>query len=128
MIFKSFSSPYKYRDLIVLRHRMELEGGGLFLGTRSVLHNAAPEIKDNVRAVMFSSGYILTPLAEQEIEFLPSNINYPQPSAEDSQACLLTFIGQMDRESVRIAFQSFADMNPSSSSYSFPSLQHTSTI
>lgn len=43
MVFKSFSSPYKYRDFVALRCRSILEGGTIVLGTRSVLHPLGPE-------------------------------------------------------------------------------------
>jgi len=82
LVFKSFSSPYKYRDLCLLRSDTKLENGGRLLATRSVLHPAAPECKDNVRAVLFPTGYILSPM--------PNN------------SCLFTYIGQMDREAVLI--------------------------
>lgn len=82
MVFKSFSSPYKYRDLCLLRSTTKLENGGRLLATRSVLHPSAPET-EHVRAVLFPTGWIVTPTRE------PGR-------------CFLSYIGQMDREAVLI--------------------------
>ncbi len=88
MVFKSTSSPYKFRDFCLLRSWGMLDGctGGRILATRSVLHDRVPEQKENVRAVLFASGYIITPLDER------------RPEA----GSLFTFVSQMDRESVLI--------------------------
>jgi hypothetical protein len=37
-------------------------GGGMVLAARSCLHALGPECKDNVRAVLFPTGYLLTPM------------------------------------------------------------------
>ena len=215
MVFKSFSSPYKYRDVVVLRSfaaitktRAEFEAkgyrqhqilspstvstptaasshtagtpsysdvydssissnkdveepllkegffqdGGMVFATRSVIHPAGPEsekdkastrseierrkgccipcktmlsllmaglslsfsifsysflslrLKDNVRAVLYPSGYILTPLRDQGVDIHPQPGSGGQPvyTNEPGGACKLTFLTQMDRESVLI--------------------------
>lgn len=168
MVFKSYSSPYKYRDVVLVRSfalidktRTEFEAagykqrqcvgpsassypsnaasstppsssssgddasaspgskketeepifaegcfadGGMIFGTRSVIHAAGPEFKDNVRAVLYPTGYILTPLRNQQIEIHPpqSSSAAPVVCSDVGSSCLLTFISQMDRESVLI--------------------------
>jgi len=101
LVFKSFSSPYKYRDFCILRSWSKLEKGGTILAARSILHPNAPEQKDNVRAVLFPSGYIVSPLDNSMIEdkssSSPSSSSHPP-----SSGCTVTFIAQMDRESVLI--------------------------
>lgn len=164
MVFKSFSSPYKYRDVVCVRsfaqiektraeymregfekrqhttlatlstaeekaahdaaiHAKELEepifregyfaDGGMIFGTRSVIHPAGPEFKDNVRAVLFPTGYILTPLRDQTVDF-HAPTHHPNPNSagggsspvtstsDPGAACKLVFLTQMDRESVLI--------------------------
>jgi hypothetical protein len=89
LVFKSFSSPYKYRDFCLLRAaRVEADGTHLLVA-RSIVNRTGPhehkspkENKDNVRAVLLASGYILTPTAEGHTKF--------------------TFVAQMDKESVLI--------------------------
>ena len=61
MVFKSHSSPYKYRDFVLFRSSHKIDGGGKLLACRSVIHPQGSESKDNVRAVLFPSGYIITP-------------------------------------------------------------------
>lgn len=152
MIFKSFSSPYKYRDVVAVRSfaqidmtRAEFEAqgfpsrqtmapagahassddpngangkegeepifkegvfadGGMIFGTRSVIHAAGPEYKDNVRAVLYPTGYILTPLRDQGIDIHPPPGHNAAPiyCDEFGSSCKLTFLTQMDRESVLI--------------------------
>lgn len=166
MIFKSFSSPYKYRDVVVVRSftqvdktRREFEeqgfkqrqqlapagaaaaqqpyshpassgddshdgsatgrewedpifkegvfaDGGMLFGTRSVIHAQGPEFKDNVRAVLYPTGYILVPLRDQPVDIHPlpgSPPDAPVQSVSDlGCACQLTIVMQMDRESVLI--------------------------
>jgi hypothetical protein len=83
MVFKSFSSPYKYRDFCFLRAAVVDEDGTHVLAAKSILHRAGPEQKDNIRAVLFASGYVLSPL-------------------EAGHHTKLSFITQMDKESVLI--------------------------
>jgi len=92
MVFKSHSSPYKYRDFVLFRSSHKIDGGGKLLACRSVLHPMGSESKDNVRAVLFPSGYIITPP--------------PQPTTNNNTVspltgqCMLTYIAQMDKEAV----------------------------
>ena len=77
------------------------ENGGMIFGTRSVIHTAGPEFKDNVRAVLYPSGYVLLPLLDQPVEV--HQTSGPALLVSDAGcACALTFITQMDRESVLI--------------------------
>jgi hypothetical protein len=112
MVFKSCSSPYKYRDFCLLRCQTDLEHGTRLLGERSIIHSTAPEDKDNVRAVMYPSGWVLTPLTEEEAKAaeasVPENPALSAPSGKakkDSPFCLLTFVAQMDREAVSCFFR-----------------------
>lgn len=54
--------------------------------------------KDNVRAVLFPTGYILSPLQGQTVDIHHSNGTV----TSSTDACLLTFIAQFDREGVLI--------------------------
>jgi len=117
MVFKSFSSPYKYRDFVCLRSITKIENGGMVLVARSVLHPNGPEQKGNVRAVLFPSGYILTPLAK--VKGLPlcpmkdrcvlrdaahmSRYSHKVGLQEATERCFFTFVAQLDREGVLIA-------------------------
>jgi hypothetical protein len=84
--------------------------GGLLFGSRSVLHAAGPELKDNVRAVLYPTGYSLTPLRDQAVlvHALPGSDEAgnggggAQVLSTPGCACLLTFVAQLDRESVLI--------------------------
>jgi hypothetical protein len=82
--------------------------GGLLFGSRSVLHAAGPELKDNVRAVLYPTGYALTPLRDQAVlvHALPGSDEVSGGGAQvlstPGCACLLTFVAQLDRESVLI--------------------------
>jgi len=116
MVFKSFSSPYKYRDFVCLRSVTKIENGGMVLVARSVLHPNGPEEKGNVRAVLFPSGYILTPL--EPVKGLPlcpmkdrcvlrdaahmSRYSHKVGLQEATERCLFTFVAQLDREGVLI--------------------------
>jgi len=116
MVFKSFSSPYKYRDFVLLRSVSKLENGGMVLVARSVLHQSGPEQKGNVRAVLFPSGFILTPLPK--VKGLPlcpmkdrcvlkdaphiSRYSHKVGLQEATERCLFTFVAQLDREGVLI--------------------------
>jgi hypothetical protein len=64
LVFRSFSSPYKQRDMCLLRTAARLEPGGVILASRSVAHPNAPEAKENVRVVVAPSGLLLTPWDE----------------------------------------------------------------
>jgi len=92
MVFKSHSSPYKYRDFVLFRSSHKIDGGGKLLACRSVLHPMGSESKDNVRAVLFPSGYIITPPPQ------PTNNNTVSPPLTGQ--CMLTYIAQMDKEAV----------------------------
>jgi hypothetical protein len=63
-------------------------------------------LKDNVRAVLYPSGYILTPLRDQEVEVHgvpgPHGVQQPLINNAFGNSCQLTFIAQLDRESVLI--------------------------
>lgn len=92
MICKSYSSPYKYRDFVLFRSNTKLDGGGKLLCCRSVLHPKGPECKDSVRAVLFPTGYIVTPTQYTQEQ--------GGPVSPAGQYCMLTYIAQMDREAV----------------------------
>lgn len=160
LVFKSFSSPYKYRDFCVLQSYTQTQENGYIQACRSVTHSLAPEGKEHVRAVLYPTGYIITPLKDQQVNIhtntgkltqtnnmntssaspstntqhshSPSSANatpyttspsvptiyFPSPQhvslhtqtiqqlppviGSDSNACLLTFIAQMDKESILI--------------------------
>jgi len=116
MVFKSFSSPYKYRDFVLLRSMSKLENGGYVLVSRSVIHPLTPEQKGCVHAVLFPSGYILTPLGK--VKGLPlcpmkdrcvlkdqahmSRYSHKAGLQDTTERCLFTFVAQLDREGVLI--------------------------
>ena len=62
--------------------------------------------KDNVRAVLYPTGYILVPLRDQAVDVYPLPGSAPSAPihsvSELGSACMLTFVTQMDRESVLI--------------------------
>jgi hypothetical protein len=105
LVFKSFSSPYKYRDFCLLRawkrtEHANVDGApegddqGYVLVVRSVVHPLVPEFKDHVRAVLLPTGYILSPCTMQTNDGTGRLIEVP--------ACLLSYVAQMDREAVLI--------------------------
>lgn len=96
VVYKSYSSPYKYRDFCLLRSWTKLESGGRMIATRSVLHPALPEQKDNIRAVLFPTGYIVT-----EIDGGAGG-GAEDGGAELGSSCLVTYVAQLDREGVLI--------------------------
>jgi len=116
MVYKSFSSPYKYRDFVLLRSMSKLENGGYVLVARSVTHPSTPEQKGCVHAVLSPSGYILTPLAK--VKGLPlcpmkdrcvlkdashmSRYTHKAGLQDTSDRCLFTFVAQLDREGILI--------------------------
>lgn len=67
---------------------------------------SAFRFKDNVRAVLYPSGYILTPLRDQGVDVHPLPGSAPSAAVQTLSdlgcACQLTFVTQMDRESVLI--------------------------
>lgn len=100
-VFKSFSSPYKYRDFCLLRSWFKRdEIGGRVIVERSVIHPRVPEQKDHVRAVLFPSGYVITHMDEAPAP--PSTPGAPTATQSGKKGCLLTWVAQMDRESVMI--------------------------
>jgi len=106
MVFKSHSSPYKYRDFVLFRSSHKIDGGGKLLACRSVLHPLGSESKDNVRAVLFPSGYIITPPPQPPTNnntvriIMGSSPPNDSPSAPVTGQCMLTYIAQMDKEAV----------------------------
>jgi len=86
--------------------------GGMIFGTRSVIHPAGPETKDNRRAVLYPTGYVLRPLDKQEVKrhsrndnpsqtrTTPSSTSPVSSSSSVYSSCELTFLSQMDREGV----------------------------
>lgn len=90
-VFKSYSSPYKYRDFVLFRSHTKLDGGGRLLGSRSVHHARGPEFKDNVRAVLLPTGYIITQAGQPQKGGLTSATGHYS---------MLTYIAQMDHEAV----------------------------
>lgn len=84
LVYKSFSSPYKYRDLCLLRCRLPLPGGhgeGEMLVARSVQH--VEKAKDNERGNVFAAGFVLRP-------------------RDNGRATQLTFVMQLDQAAVLI--------------------------
>ena len=129
LVFKSFSSPYKYRDFCLLRAHRATEDGGHVMCMRSVVHAAVPEYKDHVRAVLLPTGYILTPCTLEtttpataasagasagstgsassasgsaSAAGLGLGISSGEPTVREVPACLLSYVAQMDREAVLI--------------------------
>eukprot|EP00475_Leptophrys_vorax_P042443 TRINITY_DN8001_c0_g1_i1.p2 TRINITY_DN8001_c0_g1~~TRINITY_DN8001_c0_g1_i1.p2 ORF type:complete len:236 (+),score=58.35 TRINITY_DN8001_c0_g1_i1:658-1365(+) len=87
--YKSFNSPYKYRDFCLLRSWRKEADGGYVVMTRSVQHPDVPEQKDSVRASMQASGFLLTPVTSHE-------------SSGPLSVTLLLWIAQLDREGILI--------------------------
>ncbi len=88
-VYKSFSSPYKYRDFCLMRSWTTLEDGRALLAMRSVLHPQVPEQKDYIRAILYPTGYIVAPVPAADGK-----------QTADAKRCRVTFVAQMDRESV----------------------------
>lgn len=84
IVYKSFSSVYKFHDLCLLRSIISLSDNGYCIVLYSVNHPNCPEKKDYTRCYFNPSGYIITPI--------PNRNNF----------CLLTNIIQTDKESVLI--------------------------
>jgi len=125
-VFKSFSSPYKYRDFCLLRSWTELQNGGRLIAMRSVIHPRVPEQKDYSRAILYPTGYLVVPSVEPSAYPSPASSSYPScnhhhpppppprrqaPSQQSTpfrtqlfkpsqSRSLVTFVAQMDRESV----------------------------
>ena len=91
-VFKSFSSPYKYRDFCLLRTIKKNDDGTIISIYRSITHSQCPELKDHVRAILYPTGQILT----------PCKLSLDNDSGSTVDACLYTYISQMDREAVLI--------------------------
>jgi len=116
MVYKSWSSPYKYRDFILLRSCTSLENGVQVLVAKSISHPLGPEFKGNLRAVLLPTGFVLTPLERQTpFPLCPmqekcvlkdashlSRYSHHPGLHEETDRCLLTFVAQMDREGVLI--------------------------
>lgn len=82
-VFRAFGSPYKHRDLCLLRSWRADPDGSYAIAERSVAsHPDVPELKDHVRAGLGPSGFLITPYA--------------------SDSTLLIWIAQLDREAVLI--------------------------
>ncbi|GAB5368270.1 hypothetical protein AAMO2058_001304700 [Amorphochlora amoebiformis] len=93
-VYKSFSSPYKYRDFALIRTWNELPGGGSVIAYRSVIHPRCPEQKGLRRAVLLPSGYVVQPLGNRKGS-ADSKESIPQCSE-------VTFVAQFTRESVLV--------------------------
>ncbi len=127
-LHRSHSSPYKFRDSVLLRANHSIPADsyrkdGQKIGEplvihsyRSVSHPAAPDHKDPTRSVWLSSGIIISPLEGQQSDVAPpginpysnangsstNGINIPTNSTVTSDACLVTIFYQFDREAILI--------------------------
>lgn len=110
-VFKSFSSPYKYRDFCLLRSWTELQNGVRLIAMRSVfryalrksmtyllkvIHPRVPERKDYTRAILYPTGFLIVP-KDSEPHAGGDTTAKADTERKRSQ---LTFIAQLDRESV----------------------------
>ena len=100
MTFKSFSSPYKYRDMILLRSSSNIERSGQLHSFRSTIHADAPETKDSVRASLYPSGHVLMPVIGQISDCYDTSRS--QVIGSSQEACLVTSIWSMDKEAILI--------------------------
>jgi len=86
-VFKSFSSPYKYRDFCLLRSWTELQNGGQLVVMRSVIHPRVPEQKDYIRAIFYPTGFLVVPAATPSPSPMVSDVNTSsaaEPSKQDA--------------------------------------------
>eukprot|EP00466_Bigelowiella_natans_P009186 jgi/Bigna1/88767/estExt_fgenesh1_pg.C_380004 len=85
-VFKSFSSPYKYRDFCLLRSWTELQNGGRLVAMRSVIHPRVPEQKDYSRAILYPTGYLIVPAStDTELEGKSSSSDKSRSDDADGQ-------------------------------------------
>eukprot|EP00808_Paulinella_micropora_P001509 g71289.t1 len=116
LVFKTFSSPYKHRDFVLLRSITKLQNGmGWVILARSITHPAAPEVKSNVRAVLSPSGYILTPLPKAA----------PLPLCPQGAHCAVTEEAHRDRFAHHPSLQVTNNSPPSRGDSSIPATRST---
>eukprot|EP00466_Bigelowiella_natans_P020285 jgi/Bigna1/144185/aug1.85_g18893 len=79
-VYKSFSSPYSYRDFSLLRAIEDLPNGGKVIGFQSVSTPLLPEQKGSRRGILLATGYSVEPLEIKDNpakEYLASAPNMP---------------------------------------------------
>lgn len=84
MVFKTSSSPYRYRDFCLLRSGTKKENGECLVGVRSVLHPRVAEAKRNIRAVLFPTGYVITPVSHDEAQKVVKKLHMRASKERDS--------------------------------------------
>uniref|UniRef100_A0A0A9VX91 PCTP-like protein n=1 Tax=Lygus hesperus TaxID=30085 RepID=A0A0A9VX91_LYGHE len=103
LVYKSFSSVYKFRDLSLLRSIVPLTDGGYCILLYSVNHPSCPEHKDFTRCYFQPSGYIITPVGTRTFADTASDAQRDTAlSIQGKSFCLLTNIVQSDKESVLV--------------------------
>jgi len=83
MVFKSFSSPYKYRDFSLLRSCTKLKNGDCVLGARSILHPQVPK-SQHIRALLAPTGYVITPILHRDAQKSVDRLNQERKAGSTS--------------------------------------------